>query len=55
MGPSAPSMLGKYSITQLYPQLHNFERFSLKDFGDGYSLKFVSIISVDAFELLMLA
>lgn len=55
MGPSAPTTLGKYSITQLYPQLHNFEWFSLKDFGDGYPLKFVSIISVDAFDLLMLA
>lgn len=28
---------------------------SLKDFGDGYPVKYVTIISVKAFELLMLA
>lgn len=55
MGPSALCMLDKYNTT--IPAIltaHNFEWFSLKGCDDGHPLKFVSIISVDAFELLML-
>lgn len=55
MGFSVLCMLDKYNIIILVIFIvYNFEWFSLKGCDDGYFFKFVSIIFVDVFELLML-